>query len=433
MTANVSIGESLAINGGRKTVTLPAPRWPESGEWEQELMREVVASGKWSWLGEHELRFAEEFAEFLGARYCIPMANGTVTMQCALQAFGVVPGDEVIVPGLTWVATAQAALDVGADVVFADIDPETLCLSPAAVEAAVTPKTKAIVPVHLYGCMCDMDALTDIANRHGLKVLEDTAHQHGGRWRNRAAGTIGDAGSFSFQQSKVLTCGEGGAVVCDDPEVFRTVFTLKQVGWSPAQTEPLRGGAPPRLVPGGMYAHNYRITEMQAVLLRGGLKRLADQTRRREEAAAFLAEGLARIGGPLQAVPRDPRAITQAYYAMTLRFDPALAEGLNKRQYLAALQAEGVGMADVYAPVYRSPLLNLGHRTSPVPFRKPPPRQDYAALRLPGVEKAVGETALILPHQHLLGNREYLTQLLNAAAKVNSYLKAAREFFAARK
>ena len=250
---------TLALGGGKPAVTTKGPAWPVSGRQELTWMAEVVRSGKWSWCGPHETAFCKEYAQFIGSKYCIGLANGTVTLQCALQAVGVKPGDEVIVPGLTWVATAQAALDIGANVVLVDIDPETLCIDPAAIEQAITRKTKAIIPVHLYGCMCDMDAIMKIARRHKLKVVEDVAHQHGSRWRDRGAGDIGDAGSFSFQQSKPLTCGEGGAVTCNDPEVYKTVFALKHVGWGPEMT------------PANRYGHNYRMTEMQAVLLRGGL------------------------------------------------------------------------------------------------------------------------------------------------------------------
>jgi L-glutamine:2-deoxy-scyllo-inosose/3-amino-2,3-dideoxy-scyllo-inosose aminotransferase len=354
----------------------------------------------------------------VGSRHCLALANGTVTLQCALQAVGVVPGDEVIVPGLTWVATAQAAMDIGADVVLVDIDPRTLCIDPQAIRKAITPRTKAIVPVHLYGCMCDMDAIMEIASRHKLKVVEDVAHQHGSRWRNRGAGAIGDAGSFSFQQSKVLTCGEGGAVTTNDDEVCRIVHALKQVGWGPDGQ------------PGNRYGHNYRITEMQAVLLRGGLTRLAEQTELRDENAQYLAVRLKRTGGPLQAAPRDERVTRQAYYAMTLVYDAKAAEGLPRQGYLNATGAEGCGLGTTYCPVYASPLLNLYDRTSPIPFRDPRKTQDYRGLKLPNVERAVNETAVILGHQHLLGERKYIDQLLEGIEKVNNSLPAVKRLFA---
>ncbi len=410
MTA-ASRSNQLALGGGKPAVTMKCPAWPVTGRQELDWMAEVVRSGKWSWLGKHETAFCKEYAKFIGSRYCIGLANGTVTMQCALQAVGVKPGDEVIVPGLTWVATAQAALDIGANVVLVDIDPETLCIDPAAIEQAITPKTKAIMPVHLYGCMCDMDAIIKIARRHKLKVIEDVAHQHGSRWRGKGAGAIGDAGSFSFQQSKVLTCGEGGAVTCNDKAVYETVFALKQVGWSPDMT------------PANRYGHNYRITEMQAVLLRGGLRRLARQTAIREANAQYLAGRLQKIGGPLRAARRDPRITRQAYYAMTLVFDPAQAGGVTREEYNQALWAERCFLGGTYAPVYANPLLNLYDSTSPVPFRDQKQIQTYRTLKLPNVEKAVNETALVLMHYHLLGSRGYMDQILLAVRKVNDRLR----------
>jgi L-glutamine:2-deoxy-scyllo-inosose/3-amino-2,3-dideoxy-scyllo-inosose aminotransferase len=428
MAAMMNEHSKPALLGGLAAQTLPRPVWPLVTEADVEAVASVVRSGTWSWLGPQERAFCEEYARFLGTRYCLCLANGTVTLQCALQAVGVEPGHEVIVPGLTWVATAQAAMDIGAEVVFADVNAATLCLDPASFAAAITPRTKAVIPVHLYGCMCDMDAITEIARQHGIKVVEDVAHQHGSRWRGTAAGALGDAGSFSFQQSKVLTSGEGGAVSCNDPEVYRTIFALKQVGWAPADAE----HAPyDQLVPGGRYGHNYRITEMQAALLRCGLRRLAAQTAQREATARVLAEALAGMGGPLQAVPRDPRVTTQAYYGMTLRFDPTGADGLSRGQYCQALQAEGIGLATPYAPVYRHPLLNLADRTSPVPYRQRQGQQDYATLRLPGVEQAAEQTGLVLMHQALLASPACTEQLLQGVRRTNDHLAALRQHFAA--
>lgn len=413
----------LASEGGSPAVTLPAPVWPVVEEADAALVAEVIRSGVWSWVGPREREFCTAYADFIGTRFCLGLANGTVTMQCALQAVGVVPGDEVIVPALTWVATAQAAMDIGANVVFADVDPVTLALDPASFAAAITPRTKAVIPVHLYGCMCDMDAIPEIARRHGVKVIEDVAHQHGSRWRGKGAGSLGDAGSFSFQQSKVLTSGEGGAVTCDDPEVYRTIFALKQVGWTPA--DPLANPFEP-LVMGQKYGHNYRLTEMQAALLLCGLKRLPAQTARREANAQRLAAALVAEGGPLQAAPRDPRVTTQAYYSQTLFYDPAKAGGVPRARYLAALAAEHCSLGTTYSPVYRSPLLNLADATSPLPFRRNLP-QDYATLRLPNTERAVTETAVTLSQKYLLGTDEYIGQLLAAIRKVNDSLDRLRE------
>ena len=416
----------LALITGKPTVTIPCPQWPQVGDLEATWMEGVVRSGQWSWYGPHEAEFSKEFASFCGAKYCMLMSNGTVTIQCALQGVGVKPGDEVIVPGLTWCATAQAAFDIGANVVLVDIDPETYCIDPKAIEAAITEKTTAIVPVHLYGCMCDMDAIMDIARRHNLKVVEDVAHQHGGLWRlttpegtaNRVAGAIGDAGSFSFQQSKVLTCGEGGAVICSDDEAYNVIHSLKHVGW-----------LPDRATPGNHYGHNYRGTEMQAVLLRGGLRRLRDHLPQREEAALYLASELEKMNGPLRAAKRDPRVVRQSYYAMTLHFDESKAGGLTRDQYAGAMAAEGFPFGGTYWPVYKAPLLNLYDWTSPIPYRDPKAVQNYAELHLPVTERVCSTEGVTLMHMHLLGSRDYLEQLVAAAWKVNDRLDEIKAYF----
>jgi len=407
-----------ALLGGRPAVSIPAPAWPVSGDLEAAWMEGVVRSGKWSWNGPHESAFCKEFASFIGAPYSMLMANGTVTLQCALQAVGVKPGDEVIVPGLTWVATAQAAIDIGANLVLVDIDPETYCIDPKAIEGAITPRTKTVIPVHIYGCMCDMDAIMELARKHNLKVVEDVAHQHGSRWRNRGAGAIGDAGSFSFQQSKVLTCGEGGAVTCKDEEVYNTAFCLKHVGFMPDLT-----------TPGNRYCHNYRATEMQAVLLRGGLKRIGQQMRVREENALMLADGIRELDGPVRAAKRDERVTRQSYYGMTMHYDSSKADGLHRDKYSAAITAEGFSLGGTYPPVYRHKLLNLYDETSPIPYREGAGIQDYAELSLPVCERVVYEEGLILMHTHLMGQKAYTEQLLTAMKKVNGSLREISEHF----
>ncbi len=419
-----------AIAGGAPAVTIRPPAWPMPGKIEEKWMAEVVRSGNWSWLGLHERAFCKDYAKFIGGKYCLCLSNGTVTLQCALQAVGVVPGDEVIVPGMTWVATAQAALDVGADVVLVDVDPETLCIDPKAIEKAITRRTKAIVPVHIYGCMCDMDAIMKIASKHKLKVVEDVAHQHGSRWRNKGAGAIGDVGSYSFQQSKILTSGEGGALVCNDRAIYETLFALKHVGWKPKDA---RKSWFDDLEPGNRYGRNFRCTEMQCVLLRGGLSRLAAQNRRREDFVGALSQALDKMGGPLRAARRDPRITRQAYYAMTLVYDPDKAGGLGRSDYCAALQAEGCRFGGIYAPVYSNMLLNLYDSTSPIPYRDPKRLQKFRSLKLPNVERACRETAVTLSHTHLLGSRAYMGQILAAVRKVNDNLAKVKDICEARR
>ncbi|MHC4073680.1 MAG: DegT/DnrJ/EryC1/StrS family aminotransferase, partial [Planctomycetota bacterium] len=204
----------LAVNGGtplRDAKANPWPKWPVWDEKEEKGLLEVLAGGVWSYNGPKELEFNKAFAEFTGAEYALSVANGTVSLQLALEACGIGLGDEVIVPGLTWQATAAAALDVNAVPILVDVSDDNWCIDPDAVEEAITPRTRAIIPVHLYGGFADMDAVMEVAGRHNLRVIEDCAHKHGGEWKGKKVGSIGDAGSFSFQLSKLMTAGEGGA------------------------------------------------------------------------------------------------------------------------------------------------------------------------------------------------------------------------------
>jgi len=201
---------TLAICGGTPVRTKPFPKWPVFDEREVKALREVVESGQW-WgrtPGSRVEQFEQAFARYQHARHAIACTNGTIALYLALRAVGVQPGEEVIVPPYTFIASASSVLDVGAVAVFADIDPTTLTLDPQAVEAAITPRTRAIIAVHIAGRPCDMDSLTEIARKHGLALIEDAAQAHGASWKGRRVGAIGDAGGFSFQASKNITAGE---------------------------------------------------------------------------------------------------------------------------------------------------------------------------------------------------------------------------------
>jgi dTDP-4-amino-4,6-dideoxygalactose transaminase len=223
----------LALKGGPKVRERAWPKWPEHGPEEVAAVTRALESGRWGGFpapGPEASRFAQTFAQYLGSPHAVLAANGTVTLKVLLRALKVGAGDEVIVPALTWTATAACAVYVNAVPVFADIDPETLCLDPASVESLITPKTKAIIPVHLGSAMADLDALVQLAQRHGLALIEDCAHAHGARWNDRGAGSIGDAGSFSFQSSKLLTAGEGGAITTRHQELKERCQALINCG-----------------------------------------------------------------------------------------------------------------------------------------------------------------------------------------------------------
>src|SRR5688572_21688631 len=273
MKNDLLIKNDLAINGGEKTVTRSFT-WPVFDETDVQAVTEVARSGQW---GNPDCKglvekFEQEFAAYCGTRYAITCVNGSVSLRLALIASGVRPGDEVIVPPYTFIATATVVLEANCVPVFVDIEPDTYNLDPGKIEAAITPRTKAIIPVHFAGQACDMDAIMAIARKHNLTVIEDAAHAHGGEYKGQRVGAIGHVGSFSFQSSKNLTSGEGGLIVTNDDALAARCRSIHNCG----------------RVPGGAwYEHhvvsaNYRLGEFAGAILNCQLDRLDEQTDRRE-------------------------------------------------------------------------------------------------------------------------------------------------------
>jgi len=255
--------EELAINGGPKTVKTTFP-WPIFDQTDVDVVTNVVKSGLWGNpdCGDIVAEFEKQFAAFCGSKYALACVNGSVALRIALIACGVKPGDEVIITPYTFIATASIVLEANCVPVFVDIDPDTYNIDPAEIEKAITSRTKAIIPVHFAGQACEMDKIMSIAERHGLKVIEDACHGHGAEYKGKKLGSIGDAGCFSFQSSKNLTGGEGGMVITNDQKLFDMINSLRNVG---------------RVKGGEWYEHhylgcNYRITQLQASLLLNQLK-----------------------------------------------------------------------------------------------------------------------------------------------------------------
>ncbi|HNT89793.1 MAG TPA: DegT/DnrJ/EryC1/StrS family aminotransferase, partial [Candidatus Hydrogenedentes bacterium] len=226
----------LALLGGvpvRDEARRPWPKWPISDELERATMLEVLESGAW-WYGERVRRFEDRYAAFQGAAHCVSCTSGTTALEIALQALGVQPGDEIITSPYTFVATASAVVRLGAVPVFADVD-DSWCIDPDRIEAAVTPRTRGIVPVHFGGRICDMDRINALADERGLFVLEDACHAWGSRWNERGAGVLGRCGVFSFQHSKNITAGEGGAIVTNDEDLALLCRSLVNCGRDPVK------------------------------------------------------------------------------------------------------------------------------------------------------------------------------------------------------
>ena len=399
----------LALKGGTPVRSRPFHPWPVFGAEEESRLLKVFRSGRW-WYGETVRQFERDFAGLQQARYGVTCCNGTVALQLALAAVGIGAGDEVLVPAYTFVATATAVYANNAIPVFVDIEPDTWNMSLDDAERAITPRTKAIVPVHFFGLPLDMDRVNELAGKHGLKVIEDAAHGWGSQWRGKGVGAWGDMGTFSFQMSKNVTCGEGGIVLTDDEELAKYVRSLSNCG---------------RTETGPWYDHhfvgsNYRLTELQAAILLGQLTRLEEQTRRRAENAAYLSERLQKIPG-LKTVPSDPRVTRRAWHGYGFRLISAEFGGLHRNTFIDALRAEGIPAAQLYlTPVYKNHCfldLKRGDDAGQWPFCDV--EIDYGKTYCPAAERLCSEEAVALPQQLLLGPKSDMDDVVNAIAKVH--------------
>ena len=296
----------LAINGGHPVRSAPFPAWPVSDEREERLLLDVLHSGKWSILnGDKVKTFQEKFAAYQDAKFAICVPNGTLAIQMALMALDIQPGDEVIAPAYTFIATVSTVIQIGARPVFVDIDPDTYDIDATKIEAAITPKTRAILPVHLAGQPADMGAVLEIARKHDLVVIEDACQAWGAEWDDRRVGALGSLGAFSFQLGKNITAGEGGAIVTNDPELYERCWSLHNVG---------------RTRNGAWYHHeilglNLRMTEWQGAILLAQLERLEEHYPLREKNARYLSAALTSLGG-LSPLPADPQVTRHARHLL---------------------------------------------------------------------------------------------------------------------
>lgn len=411
----------LAINGGERTITRSlGRRWPIWDEREEQALREVLHSGIW-WRGGYAEaaqsqvgRFEDAFAAYQQARHGIAVTNGTTALECALKAAGVEAGDEVLVPALTFVASATAIALVNGVPKFVDVDPETYNISPQAMEAAITEKTRGAVVVHNGGYPCDMDRIMAIAEKHGLMIIEDCAHAHGSEWKGRRVGAIGHLGTFSFQMGKTLTCGEGGIVLTNDDELAEKAYSFHHIGRI--------SGRP--FYEFHRVASNLRMTEWQGAILRVQLSRLDEQTELRERNSQYLAAGLKEIPG-LDPIARDPRVTRWGFYYWNFHFRQEEFDGVSRDRFLEAAQAEGVpvGVGAHGGPIYRNPLfqsMNFGRTGCPIscPFYGRP--VDYTQVVCPVAERVSATQALSIGHSAFLGDLGDMDLILEAFRKIRA-------------
>jgi dTDP-4-amino-4,6-dideoxygalactose transaminase len=412
----------LAIKGGEKTQKKAWPKWPIVGDKELELIAEVTKSGNWSYNGPMETELRRAWAEYIGVKYAIAVANGTVSLQLAWEALGIGFGDEVIVPGLTWQATAASVADVNAEPVLVDVEEDSWCVDPKAVEAAITPRTKAIAVVHLYGTICNMDAICAIGKKHGIPVVEDSAHQHGSVYKGKKVGAIGAIGSFSLQNSKVFTCGEGGLITTDSIELAEKLDALRNCGRRPVMKEKYENSLGNYVSEGNfIQSGNYRMTEFQAAVLLGQMDRLYEQIALRDANAQYLNQRLAEIDG-VRPMRREPGTDVQSYFNFAFRYDRNSFIGLPVQVFRDALSKE---MDFPFMPCYEplnqcelyAPLTKRRHHLSDEYLRAIDPKR----IRLPVCERAYHETSVCAHHKLLLGSRSDMDLVADAIIKIKKH------------
>ncbi|MBD3173914.1 MAG: aminotransferase class V-fold PLP-dependent enzyme [Armatimonadia bacterium] len=396
----------LAIAGGTPVRTEPWPDWPVWGEAEEQRLLEVLRSGAWGKIyGDMTEEFERTFGGYQGCLECVATTTGTSALQVALRAVDVEAGDEVIIPPYTFQATATAVLCVGATPVWADISADTYTLDPDAFEAAITPKTRAVIPVHVAGNPCMMDEISAIAEKNGIAVVEDAAQAHGAIYSGSPVGGIGDVGCFSFQASKNLSGGEGGAITTNDRLVAEKAWSLHNCGRA-------RGG--------GWYEHpmlgsNERMTEFQAAVLLGQLSRAEEQNERRWSNWQALTRLLEDVEG-ISGVRLPTAECRSAAHLFLFHYEPRVC-GISRAKFLEAVSAEGIPLSPGYSPLHRSEMFQRTNGRSPAERFIGRPLS-FDEVDCPACERICSEEGFWLYQKHLLGPERDMEQVVEAMTKV---------------
>jgi dTDP-4-amino-4,6-dideoxygalactose transaminase len=410
-----------ALLGGKPIRRERFPGWPQVNEQDEKNVLDVLHSGRWfRGVGECVNRFESAYAQLNGAKHCVATANGTSALITSLAAIGIGPGDEVIVPPYTFIATINSVLMHYILPVFVDTDPETMQIDARKIEAAVTERTAAIMPVHLGGNVADMDAILSVAQKHKLPVIEDACQAHLAEWRGKKVGTLGTTGCFSFQVSKNLSSGEGGAILTSDPDLAERCYAFQNNNLARRAT-----GYRSAFL-GGRGA-NLRMTEFQGNLLLSQMTRLEQQSRTRDQNAAYLTSMLREIPGILPAKQYEG-CTRNAYHLYMFRYQSDRFGGLPRSRFLQALSAEGIPCSGGYSPLNKEAFLPAALTSKG--FRRIYPKEVLDRWeernRCPANDRLCQE-AVWFTQPMLLGSRSDMDQIAAAVWKVHANAEALRQ------
>ncbi len=403
-----------AILGGQKLVTREWPQWPIwNAATDEELVLKVLRSGVWSRAGV-VTEFEKKWAETIGAKRALAVVNGTNALIASMVQLGIGGGDEVIVPPYTFIATIQAVLQTGAMPVFVDTDPETFQIDPNKIEEKITSRTRAILPVHILGLPADMQKIMAIARKYNLIVVEDACQAWLAEINHKKVGTFGNAGCFSFQNSKNIPIGEGGAIVSDDDAFMDRCYSYHNFG-NPygAMVGAVSAGS---IMPGT----KIRLTEYQAAIGLAQLKRLEEQTEKRNENAAYLKSKIEKIPGilPYKLTPDVTRA---AFHLFPFRYKKEEFKGLSRQKFLKALEAEGIPASGGYTPLNKMPYLENVLKTKNYRLMYPPEMLNYEKYmernQCP-LNDQLCEEAVWFSHNMLLADKSDMDNIATAIERI---------------
>ena len=411
------MSQKLALLGGAPVRTRPFASWPIFGKAEEKRLLRTLRSGKWGRLqGPEVAEFESRFASMHGCKHGIAVVNGTVSLRIGLLAAGIRAEDEIIIPPYTFFSTASAVIEANAIPVFADIDPDTFNLDPRAVAAAITPRTRAIIPVHFAGLPADIDPIMAIAKRRKLIVIEDAAHAHGASYQKRPAGSLGHMASFSFQSSKNMTSGEGGIITTNDNALAASCRSIQNCG---------------RIPTGVWYEHhvisgNYRLGEFQGAVLNGQLDRLEAQTQTRDRNGRYLAARLADLPG-IHPQKRSADCTRHSYHLFMLRLD-AVEFGAPRAAVLKALAAEGVPCSAGYGfSLHHQPMFR--NRAFGPYLPRASTKLNYKKVHCPNSDLLCREQCIWLEQGIFLGSRSDIDDAARAFEKIHEHGGALSDWF----